>query len=183
METPSSISAMPLVTTIQNNAFSGQPITSFTVSASIESLGDDCFHDFRFLSEVTFAGMSRLKIIGFGSFYGCSSLRSLCIPASVEILEGECFSNCLSLTEFTFTAGSRFFELNEGAFPNCSSLKSIVIPKKVLMLKEGCFSCCSSLCSVLFESESSFPGWCWATILKPHVEHCSAIDRFQAFHT
>jgi hypothetical protein len=56
--TLSSISTIAAVPLIQDNEFSGQSITSFTVPASIESLWEECFCDCVFLSEVTFAGIS-----------------------------------------------------------------------------------------------------------------------------
>jgi hypothetical protein len=171
METRSSISAIPVVTTIPNNAFTGDSMISFTVSASTETLGEECFRDCFFLSSVTFARISCLKVIGARSFYKCLSLPSLCIPASVEILGADCFSDCYTLATLTFEKGSQLSQMDTGAFRRCRLLQSIVIPKMIRILKDNCFYACSSLRSVVFESESALE-----TIESEVFSECRALE-------
>jgi hypothetical protein len=59
-------------------------LKSIFIPASIEILGDRCFHICSSLSEIRFESDSKLSQIGIEMFLGCSSLTSICIPANVE---------------------------------------------------------------------------------------------------
>jgi hypothetical protein len=88
------IPATGVITTIPDNAFVGHQIARFAVPPSIEFFVVQCFRDMHTLTKLTFTGISKLKVIGSGAFYACSSLRFVDLPASVEHLGEQCFGCC-----------------------------------------------------------------------------------------
>jgi hypothetical protein len=61
---------------------------------------------------------SSVTSIGYGAFYGCSSLASVTIPASVTSIEMSAFSDCNSLISVTFEGTiTRFGSNTFGLFP------------------------------------------------------------------
>jgi hypothetical protein len=119
---------------IQSSEFTGQCITSFNVPASLDYLEDECCWDCLSLSGVTFAGLLCLNIIGSRSFYGRTSIQSLCILASVEILGNDYSCTCSS------NLGLR--QISRYSFSSCSELKSICITASRLSHNsKGCWRC------------------------------------------
>ena len=87
-------------------AFSGCPITSIEILASVETIEAETFKGCSSLATVTFEKGSQLKIINWGVFEDCA-ITSIEIPASVETIGGEAFKNCSSLTTVIFEKGSQ----------------------------------------------------------------------------
>ena len=154
-------------------AFSGCPITSIEIPASVETIGEAAFRGCSSLATVTFEKGSQLKTIG-GGYYSLSSrsfyygafadcpITSIEIPASVETIEVATFKGCSSLATVTFEKGSQLKTISGGysgssyygAFSNCSALTSIEIPASVETIEAAAFKGCSSLATVTFEKGS-----------------------------
>jgi hypothetical protein len=90
----SSVPEVPSARAIDDRDIVDRSLTSFSVRSSIEIIGEWCFMECSFLSEVIFHPVSHLKLIEEHVFSSCISIRFICIPASVEILGEQCFSGC-----------------------------------------------------------------------------------------
>ena len=98
--------------------------------------------------KITYEGKDyAVTIIGYGAFYGCSSLASVIIPNSVTSIGSSAFNGCSSLASVVIP--SSVTSIGSSAFNCCSSLASVVIPSSVTSIKEYAFSGCSSLASVV----------------------------------
>ena len=84
--------------------------------------------------------------IGYGAFYGCSSLQSIDIPNSVTTIGYVAFSGCSSLQSIDIP--NSVTSIGERAFSRCSSLQSIVIPNSVTKIGDNAFRNCSTLQSI-----------------------------------
>ena len=84
--------------------------------------------------------------IGYGAFYGCTSLTSVTIGNSVTSIGDLAFYNCTSLTNITIP--NSVTSIGWSAFYNCTSLTSVTIPDSVTSIGDGAFEGCSSLTSV-----------------------------------
>ena len=100
-------------------AFTGCPITSIEIPASVETIEVAAFQDCSQLVSVTFEKGSKLKTIGgmnlifpvsfdspgaqahLGAFSDCTALTSIEIPASVESIEECAFQGCSQLASVT----------------------------------------------------------------------------------
>ena len=63
--------------------------------------------------------------IGFGAFFGCSSLASISIPSSVTTIGSYAFAGCPSLTSISIP--SSVTTIGWGAFSGCPSIESIAV--------------------------------------------------------
>ena len=97
---------------------------------------------------------SSLKEIGYGAFWGCTSLYEIEIPASVEQIDDCAFVNCFDLTSITFQNGSALRKIGREAFRACTSLAAIDIPANVTEIGVYAFYECSQLKNVSFSGNS-----------------------------
>jgi hypothetical protein len=108
-----------------------------SIPNSVERLGNECFMDCQFLSDVFFEYQSNLKEIGNWTFcfnrFNRSNLITIQIPNSVEKLGHRVFSLRKNLCEVTFESQSQLRELGNWIFVG-SSVKSIELPPKCEIL-------------------------------------------------
>ena len=140
----SEVNGLP-VTSIGGWAFAFHWHSSWTIPASVESIGDYAFNECTELQNVTFAEGSKCASISKGMFEGCTSLKSIIIPASVESIGYRAFMNCTELQTVTFAEGSKCASIGGIAFKGCTSLKSIIIPASVESIGNYAFKGCTSL--------------------------------------
>ena len=134
------------VTTVQDNAFSGNDITSISLPNTVSVMGDACFESCSRLESVTLpAGLTSL---GNSCFYDCRNLASVTLPEGITTLGVNCFYRCTSLTPVTLPEGIE--ELGYQCFYGCTSLESVVLPGSLRTIGNNCFYDCSALKSVMF---------------------------------
>lgn len=100
------------VTDIAANAFSGNPITSVVIPASVKSIGSSAFANTK-LTSVSIPGGS----IGSKAFRGCRSLNTVTIGSGVTQIGSECFVGT-SLKSVSIPGGS----IDSEAFYGCDNL-------------------------------------------------------------
>ena len=134
------------VTTVQDNAFSGNDITSISLPNTVSVMGEACFESCSRLESVTLpAGLTSL---GNSCFYDCRNLASVTLPEGITTLGVNCFYRCTSLTPVTLPEGIE--ELGYQCFYGCTSLESVVLPGSLRTIGNNCFYDCSALKSVTF---------------------------------
>lgn len=133
------------VTSIGLSAFNGcMGLTSITIPNSVTSLGDFAFSSCSGLTSVTIP--NSVTSIGYCVFQGCKSLLSVMIPNSVTSIGNGAFAFCSGLTSVMIP--SSVTNIGEGAFKNCSGLISVTIPNSVTKIGESAFYGCSALISI-----------------------------------
>ncbi len=125
--------------------FSGCSFVSYTIPASITSLGDGVFNNCKSFTTVNF-GTAKVTSLGDSVFSGCTSLTQFTIPATVTSIGKSVFSGCTNLATIDLgkieTMGGRVFE-------NCTSLTTVTFPDTLKALGEYTFKgCVNSLQSV-----------------------------------
>jgi len=90
----------------------GKTSSSYTILASVTSIGDEAFLFCSGLTGVTIP--YDVRLIGNGAFENCTGLVSITIPASVYRIEHAAFVGCTSLVSVTFlgTINSNSFGLD-----------------------------------------------------------------------
>lgn len=78
---------------------SGLANQSFTLPASVETIGGYAFYNNAYLEEILFPENSLLTSIERRGFYGASSVRELVIPDSVTSIGDQAFASCYSLNK------------------------------------------------------------------------------------
>ncbi len=139
------------VTSVGDEAFYNNSLTSITIPASVTSLGYRAFSGCSSLETVIFISGSQLESIGNYAFNKCSSITSITIPASVTNLGMLAFSNCTGLKTVTFEENSQLNYIGMQAFTVCTNLTSINIPESVTSIGNYAFDNCSNLANVYYE--------------------------------
>ena len=102
------------VTYIGACAFSGCPITDYTIPKGITAIEHDTFNGTAASSVII---PNKVKSIGAWAFRNCSNLESVVIPAAVTSIEEKAFGDCDNLTSVTVYIKSPL-AIPEDAFSN-----------------------------------------------------------------
>ncbi len=143
---PSTIDGKP-VTAIDKEVFMGKSITSVSLPASVQIIGDNAFQN---CSSLTSISMSGVISIGQYAFDGCSKLSSVTVSGSLKRIGSGAFKDCASIS--TFNIPSSVISIEAGAFQGCSKLTSATIPSSMTLIENNVFRMCSSLSSVTIPS-------------------------------
>ncbi|MCL2630441.1 MAG: leucine-rich repeat domain-containing protein [Firmicutes bacterium] len=155
---PATHRGKPVVAIADRAFLSYNEITSMTIPKSVTSIGGFLFFNYGYhLTSVIFEEGSKLTSIGYGAFYGCTSLTSITIPNSVTSIGLFAFANCTSLISITIP--NSVTTIGSSAFNGCTSLTSITIPFSVTSIGESAFSN-GRLTTIRVRGYSSAPsGW------------------------
>ena len=122
----------------------GGNIEVYNIPNSVTTIGYGAFYGCSSLQSIDIP--NSVTTIGDGAFYGCSSLQSIDIPNSVTTIGYLAFSGCSSLQSIDIP--NSVTSIGERAFSRCSSLQSIVIPNSVTKIGDNAFRNCSALQSI-----------------------------------
>ena len=123
------------VTAINQNAFKGSGITSFSMPNNVRAVRKESAYDpLVYTNRLDFSGCDSLKHASLGeliksfTFRNCKSLTSVSLPNPPSSVEDYCFYGCHSLADFNF---SNLRHIGFCAFDGCESLKHISIPESL----------------------------------------------------
>lgn len=110
-------------------------------STENNKISDFMFQNFGKLKQILLP--NNVTRIGWGAFYGCSSLTSINIPNSVTTIGASAFKSCPSLTNINIP--NSVTTIGDEAFLFCTSLANINIPNSVTKIGIYAFRGCNSL--------------------------------------
>lgn len=132
----------------------GAKAGSYTVPASVTTIGNDAFEYCANLTNVTFPnGVTSIGTMAFGF---CSGLTTMTIPGSVLTIGGNTFYSCSSLASVTLSNG--LTSISDTLFVGCSSLTTITIPSTVTSVGQNAFHGCKALKSAMFQGNAPTMG-------------------------
>ena len=143
------------VKSIEENAFKAHPtITSVTVGAQMQIIGESAFEDCTGLTSVSMAACNKLNILAPAVFKGCTALKNVMMPDSIEVISDEVFMNCGLIENIKLS--KVLLELGESAFENCTKLKTVIIPENIYIIDTKTFYRCDSLTAVTLNNKLGF---------------------------
>ena len=132
-----------VVTSIGNQAFFENPVTSVSIPNSVTSIGDEAFRGCTKLTSVNIP--NNVTQIGEWAFAG-TAITSATIPNGVTTLSKSIFNGCDYLASVTIP--NSVTSIGYKAFYRCLNLASIIIPNSVTSIGELAFWECRSLTSI-----------------------------------
>jgi hypothetical protein len=136
-------------------------IGSYIIPESVESIGENAFHNADNLTSVTFG--NNVTNIASSAFGGCWNLSELTLGNKVLTIGTYAFAFCYGLTNVTIP--DSVTHLRSGAFAWCTSLRSVNIPRGVTEIETGdghasswwepAFGFCSNLASITVDPLNS----------------------------
>ena len=120
----------------------------FYMFMGTENYGSSTGYCFENCSKIETVDMSEpdfLDEIPYGTFSGCTSLKTVLLPPMLDRIDNNAFSNCTSLVNIEFP--SSLLVINYSAFQNCTSLRSVNLSdcKEFGTIESYAFYGCSNL--------------------------------------
>ena len=137
---------------INQGAFYGSSIESFTILPKITQICDNTFEYCENLKKIDISANSQLKILGDDSFCH-SSIESFTIPSHLTIIGSSSFSECDQLRRIDFEKNSELQIIGNDAFFE-SEIESFIVPKTVKRICEGAFAFCNNFQIIEFDENS-----------------------------
>jgi hypothetical protein len=146
---------------IAPSAFCGVGLESFTVPASVRTIGESCFERCCSLREISFARPSTLRTVARRAFAGCK-LSSIRIPASTQEIDGSAFAGC-PLLVVRIAPASRNFRVERNLLLTWDARvivrafgveHEIVVPGNAEMLGNACLQGRRHLARIVFTRRS-----------------------------
>ena len=124
---------------------SRQNLTSVTIEDGIKDLPDGTFYYCTSLKSIKLP--STLISIGVNAFYECNSLKNIVLPESLTNISNNAFYNCRSLVSVAVPKSIKV--LNNEVFANCNSIQRVYLSDSLVSIGNSCFANCYSLDSVV----------------------------------
>ena len=100
------------------------------IPASVTSISELAFQDYKYLQNIEFENESMLTIIGARAFSGCASLKNIVIPKSVKNIGVDAFRGCQKLEKLS-TPKESTIVISDLSFEGCESLKTVNFHGKI----------------------------------------------------
>lgn len=148
------ISPLPSsVIEIGYKAFSGCPITSFSIPEGITEIKGL----FSFCTSLTSITLPQsLKVIGDDTFGGCIMLSSIDIPDGVVKIGNSAFASCESLSSISLPKTLSVIESR--SFQDCIGLQSVGIPNSITSIEDYAFAGCVTLSKISLPENIEYIG-------------------------
>lgn len=115
------------ITSIENYAFSGNPIVEFSFPKLITNVPASAFYSCQKLEKVRFT--ENITTISGNAFNSCIKLKTVILPKSLKIIKDHAFMRCTSLTSISLPEGITTIE--DGVF---QEIKLIFIDGSVMYI-------------------------------------------------
>ena len=148
---PTCYRGLPVVD-IDDDAFSGSPVTDVFIPYSYHITGQRQFSDCTSLVSVTFEEGSRCYLLPDYFLSGCIALETIVLPDRLMRIQPHAFYGCLSLSSVSLPSTLERIELK--AFAECKSLTSLTIPDNVTTIEDGTFMGSSNFSEIKFSRNS-----------------------------
>ncbi|MBQ3635323.1 MAG: leucine-rich repeat protein [Bacteroidales bacterium] len=112
-------------------------VTSFSVPASVTSIGDSAFSYCESLQSISLP--DTLSSIGDSAFMYCSSLQSISLPDTLSSIGNSAFGGCSSLQSISLP--DSLTSIGNAAFSSCKSLQSISLPNSLTLIGDAFIGC------------------------------------------
>ena len=123
----------------------GAAVTKYTGSAEDVTIPDEL-------------GGAPVTVIGFYSFEGNYSLRSVTIPDTVTLIGEYAFTDCASLESINIP--DSVTAIQRGAFIGCTSLRELTLPASCTSVQMETFTACESLTSLTINNpDLAYENW------------------------
>ncbi len=137
-----------------NGFESCKQLTTVTLPASLENIGENTFNGCTALSSITLP--DSLKSIGKSAFQGCTALASITIPGSVTAIGDSAFQDCTALTSIEIP--SSVTSISNNLFNGCNKLISVTLPNTIESIGDSAFQGCTALASITIPDSVSSIG-------------------------
>lgn len=148
------------VTYLGKGAFAGTGLTSITIPAGVNTLGDSVFGSCAKLESVRFERTTAFEYALGYTFENCTSLKNVSFAGNCfgdEFLS-RMFKKCTSLERITIPEGVK--HLGNESFYGCTKLKYVTLPSTINTVFADVFEGCTSLAHInLPNSMEEFEGF------------------------
>ena len=142
------------ITSIGEDAFSNEEITSITIPYGVKTIESRAFSGCEMLTTITIP--NSVTTIGPNAFAGCSSLTSVVVAEGNTIYDSrekcnaiiETATNTLIFGCQNTSIPNSVKSIGDGAFSGCESLTSINIPNSIKSVGRSAFHGCSKLADI-----------------------------------
>ncbi|MBR5592617.1 MAG: leucine-rich repeat protein, partial [Bacteroidaceae bacterium] len=161
-EVAKSVSLPNTVISIGERAFSGNALTSITLPANLETIGNNAFYICRNLSgELVIPGS--VTSIGESAFNKCSALTSLTFSYGVESIGNMAFNECAGLSGELVIPNSVAY-IGEQAFLRCANITGVTLSENMKTISYGSFSRTGLTSLVVPEGVTRIEDWAFDNI-------------------
>lgn len=123
-------------------ALAGIKLTSVTLPATLEAIGDASLKSTRITSVTIPAGVTRIGMNAFGN----SALKTVTVPSTVTTVDSLAFAGCTDLTEVSYGLS----EVAPAAFKGCTALETFRPTVTIATIGAYAFADCSALAAYPF---------------------------------
>lgn len=132
---------------VSNVYQNGRGVIKF--DTEITQLSKNAFYDCTTLTSITLP--ARVESIGDYAFSGCVALNSVTLPDSLQSIGICAFEGCSALKIIDF--GQSLKSIGQYAFARCTALKSFTVPQGIKIISEGLLSGCQGITKLYMGSD------------------------------